>query len=169
MARSLVNSESMYKIVIEKQKLNFSAAHFITFEDDCESLHGHNYYTTIEIHGRPDKNFYLIDFKIIKDEMKKICDSLNHKFILAAENPKLTVKREGGQYNISFKTKNYSFPIEDVVALPIPNTTAEMLSRYICETLRDVLAGKGYLSNADSIEVGVEETEGQMASYKIDL
>jgi 6-pyruvoyltetrahydropterin/6-carboxytetrahydropterin synthase len=159
----------MYKILIEKQKLNFSAAHFITFEDDCENLHGHNYYTTIEIFGEPDKNFYLIDFKIIKNEMKKICDSLNHKFLLASENRYLKVKREGAQYEVTFKSKKYSFPAEDVMELPIPNTTAEMLSRYICEKLKGVLFEKGYLSNARSIEVGVEETQGQMASYKIDL
>jgi len=159
----------MYRILIEKQKLNFSAAHFITYEDECETLHGHNYYTTIEIYGQPDENYYLIDFKIIKNEMKEICDSLNHKFILAAENRSLNVKLAGGQYEITFKSKRYSFPAEDVAVLPIPNSTAEMLSRYICEKLRDVLAEKGYLSNAVSIEVGVEETQGQMASCKIDL
>ncbi|MFQ5431181.1 MAG: 6-pyruvoyl tetrahydropterin synthase family protein [Nitrospinota bacterium] len=159
----------MYRIHIEKQKLNFSAAHFITYEDECETLHGHNYYTTIDIYGQPDENYYLIDFKIIKNEMKVICDSLNHKFIIATENRNLDVKRVGGQYEISFKSKRYSFPAEDVVALPIPNTTAEMLSKYICEKLKDVLDEKGYLSNAGSIEVGVEETQGQMASCKIDL
>ena len=159
----------MYRILIEKQKLNFSAAHFITYEDECETLHGHNYYTTIEIYGQPDGNYYLIDFKIIKNEMKLICDSLNHKFILATENRFLKIKQVGEQYEITFKTKKYSFPTEDVIALPIPNSTAEMLSRYICERLKKVLDEKGYLSNASSIEVGVEETQGQMASHKIDL
>ena len=159
----------MYRILIEKQKLNFSAAHFITYEDECETLHGHNYYTTIEIYGQPDENYYLIDFKIIKNEMKEICDSLNHKFLIATENRFLDIKQVGGQYEITFKSKRYSFPAEDVIALPIPNTTAEMLSRYICEKLKGILDKKGYLKNASSIEVGVEETLGQMASFKIDL
>jgi len=159
----------MYKINIQKQKLNFSAAHFITLEDECESLHGHNYYTTIEIHGEPDENSYLIDFKVVKREMKNICDSLDHKFLLAMKNPHLKVERANGDYVVVFRSKTYSFPEEDVVAIDIPNTTVEMLSKYMCEKLRSVLDSNGYLENISSIEVGVEETTGQMASFKIEL
>ncbi|GMT42746.1 MAG: 6-pyruvoyl tetrahydrobiopterin synthase [bacterium] len=159
----------MYKIVLEKQKLNFSAAHFITFEDECETLHGHNYYTTIEITGKPDENSYLMDFKIVKNEMKKICDQLDHKFLLATENRHLEIKQTGTHYEVIFKSKSYMFPKEDVIPIPIPNTTVEMLSKYLCEELKNALNERGYLANISSLEVGVEETAGQMASCRTDL
>jgi hypothetical protein len=34
---------SSWKILIERGNLEFSAAHFITFEGECEPLHGHNW------------------------------------------------------------------------------------------------------------------------------
>lgn len=156
----------MYTIRIEKQKLNFSAAHFITYENECEALHGHNYYTTIEIIGEPDKNNYLVDFKTIKKEMHSLCESLDHRVLLATKNRDLQITQTETQYEVTFHSKKYSFPKEDVVALPIPNTTVEMLSEYLCNKLKENLEKGGYLKNLSSIEVGVEETAGQMASFK---
>lgn len=159
----------MHKIRLVKQKLNFSAAHFITLENECEALHGHNYYTLVELQGEPDENFYLIDFGVLKKEVQALCDLLDHKVLMAAENPHLVMGRDGKQFNVTYREKRYSFPAEDVITLPIPNTTVEMLSQYLCMRLKDVLAAKRYLQNIRSIEVGVEETAGQMASYRIDL
>lgn len=159
----------MHKIRLVKQKLNFSAAHFITLENECEALHGHNYYTLVELAGTPDENFYLIDFGILKKEMQALCDSLDHKVLMAAENPHLIMGRNGKQFDVTYREKKYSFPAEDVASLPIPNTTVEMLSQYLCMKLKEVLAAKHYLSRIRFIEVGVEETAGQMASYRIDL
>lgn len=159
----------MHKIRLVKQKLNFSAAHFITLENECEALHGHNYYTLVEITGAPDENFYLIDFGVLKKEMRTLCNSLDHKVLMAVENPHLIMGPNGKQFDVAYREKKYSFPAEDVAALPIPNTTVEMLSQYLCVKLKDVLAHKGYLDKIRSIEVGVEETAGQLASYRIDL
>lgn len=159
----------MHRIRLVKQKLNFSAAHFITLENECEALHGHNYYTLVEITGTPDENFYLIDFGVLKKEMRALCNSLDHKVLMAVENPHLIMGPNGKQFDVAYRGKKYSFPAEDVAALPIPNTTVEMLSQYLCVKLKDVLAHKGYLGKIRSIEVGVEETAGQLASYRIDL
>ncbi len=159
----------MHKIRLVKQKLNFSAAHFITLENECEALHGHNYYTLVELAGKPDENYYLIDFGILKKEVQALCNSLDHKVLMASENPHLIMGLNGKQFDVKYREKRYSFPTEDVVALPIPNTTVEMLAQYLCVQLKEVLAGKRYLDKISSIEVGVEETAGQMASYRIDL
>ena len=32
-----------YKVTVERNTLRFAAAHFATFENTCEPLHGHNY------------------------------------------------------------------------------------------------------------------------------
>ena len=135
--------DDMHKIRIEKQKLNFSAAHFITYENECEALHGHNYYTVVEIIGRPDENHYVIDFKVLKKEMQVLCDSLEHKVLMAAQNPHLKMTEKDGQFEVVYRAKRYSFPTLDVLALPIPNTTVEMLSEYLCHQLKAVLEKKG--------------------------
>jgi 6-pyruvoyltetrahydropterin/6-carboxytetrahydropterin synthase len=159
----------MHKIRIEKQKLNFSAAHFITYENECESLHGHNYYTVVEIAGIPDENNYLIDFTVLKGKVQVLCDSLEHKVLMAMKNPHLKISEKDGQFEVCYRDKKYSFPVGDVVQLPIPNTTVEMLSEYLCQQLKGMLEKKGYLSRVTSMEVGVEETAGQMASYRMDF
>ena len=159
----------MYKIRLEKQKLNFSSAHFITFENDCESLHGHNYYTVVEIGGNPDENHYILDFKVVKNEMATLCDALDHKTLIAENNRRIKVLRTAERLDVQYMDKKYSFPAEDVALLPVPNTTVEMLSEYLCGQLKDALGNKGYLKGASYIEVGVEETVGQMASFRIDL
>lgn len=159
----------MYKIRLEKQKLNFSSAHFITFENECESLHGHNYYTVVEISGRPDENHYILDFKVAKKEMAALCDELDHKVLIAEKNRHLKISDVDGRLDVRYMDRKYSFPRQDVALLPIPNTTVEMLSEYLCGRLKDVLEKKGFLAEASYIEVGVEETIGQMASFRINL
>jgi len=159
----------MYKIKINKQKHNFSSAHFITFENDCESLHGHNYYVSLEIGGELDENSYLIDFRRIKKELSVICDELDHKVLIATENPNLDISETDNEYTIVYKESRYVFPVTDVLPLEIENTTVEKLSEYICIRLTDMLRHKGFLQKADWIEVGVEETEGQMASFRLKL
>ncbi|MFP6753331.1 MAG: 6-carboxytetrahydropterin synthase, partial [Pirellulaceae bacterium] len=42
-----------FHVRLEKEQLIFSAAHFITFNDDtCERLHGHNYRVMAEVRGQ---------------------------------------------------------------------------------------------------------------------
>jgi 6-pyruvoyltetrahydropterin/6-carboxytetrahydropterin synthase len=159
----------MYKIRLEKQKLNFSSAHFITFENECESLHGHNYYTVVEIAGEPDENHYIVDFKVVKKEMAALCDALDHKTLIATQNRNLKVSKSKDNVEVEYQDRRYSFPAIDVVLLPIPNTTVEMLSEYLCLKLKEVLEKKGFLGKADYIEVGVEESSGQMAAFRISL
>ncbi|MDH5543643.1 MAG: 6-carboxytetrahydropterin synthase [Nitrospinota bacterium] len=157
----------MYKIKIKKEKHNFSAAHFITFENDCESLHGHNYYTSLEMTGSLDENAYLMDFRNLKKELSLICDRLDHKVLLAADNVHQKITKSGGEYEVIFNGSRYVFPTDDVIMLPIENTTVEKLSEFICQSMVESLKAKGGLVNVSSIEVGVEETIGQMASFKI--
>ena len=159
----------MHRIRLEKQKLNFSSAHFITFENECETLHGHNYYTVVEIAGKPDENHYIVDFKVLKREMAELCEELDHKTLIATQNRHLSVKKTADNVEVKYQDRTYSFPTSDVALLPIPNTTVEMLSEYLCVRLREALDKKGYLARACYLEVGVEESLGQMASFRIDI
>jgi 6-pyruvoyltetrahydropterin/6-carboxytetrahydropterin synthase len=70
----------MYELKIITQ---FGAAHQLKDTGgECENLHGHNWKIEVHVIGeRVDKNGLLIDFKILKQETKKIIDELDHKFL----------------------------------------------------------------------------------------
>jgi 6-pyruvoyltetrahydropterin/6-carboxytetrahydropterin synthase len=55
-----------------------------------------------------------------------------------------------------------------VVLLPIPNTTAEMLARWIAGRLREAL-GEAERAGLTAIQVEVEESFGQRACYREEL
>jgi len=68
-----------YRVVLQKQQLVFSSAHFITFNGDiCECLHGHNYGVIGEVVGPLDENRYVIDFIAFRDTLAKLVKQLDH-------------------------------------------------------------------------------------------
>jgi 6-pyruvoyltetrahydropterin/6-carboxytetrahydropterin synthase len=62
----------------------------------------------------------------------------------------------------------YVFPAGDCALLPVPNTTVEMLARYLAGRVRAELAGSGVV-RLTAIEVEVEENFGQSATYRESL
>lgn len=156
---------SGFAVTVTKDYLVFSAAHFITFGGECETLHGHNYRVTVTITGRPDENHYVFDFVTLKEIARQECSRLDHRMLLPTENPELAVAVRDGAVTVRFRERVYQFPEADVVLLPIPNTTAEMLARYLAGRLRahPFIAGA---RNLEALEVEVEESFGQSARYR---
>ncbi len=157
-----------FAVRVTKDYLVFCAAHFITFGGECEALHGHNYRVTVTLEGRTDENHYVFDFVTLKRLAKAECDRLDHRLLLPTENKHLQVRVENGSVFVRFKEKLYQFPEDDVVLLPVTNTTAEMLARYLAGRLRShpLIAGA---SNLEALEVEVEESFGQSARYREEL
>ena len=58
----------------------------------------------------------------------------------------------------------FSFPREDVLILPISNTSVERLAAYLAAIIRDKLFDR-YQFHFPKLEVEVEETPGQSAIY----
>ncbi len=60
---------------------SFSAAHHLLhYEGECENQHGHNWKVEAFAKGEVlDKSGMLVDFKILKKELKKVIDVLDHK------------------------------------------------------------------------------------------
>ncbi len=155
-----------FQIHIAKQYLSFSAAHFITYDGHkCETLHGHNYRVRLRLEGPLDENYYVIDFTRVKKLMKQLCDELDHRMLLPLRNPILVLEQHPERVEVQYKHRHFVFPREDVLLLPIPNTTAEMLAQYLCGQTLPALRG---LSAAPLtfIEVEVEEAPGQSAVYR---
>lgn len=156
-----------FRIRVEQDHLKFSAAHFLLFaHGECEHVHGHNYRAWVEVEGSLTENDFVFDFITLKPLMKKICDRLDHRVLLPTENEALQITQGNGVIEAKFQDKRYCFPAEDVVLLPIRNTTAELLARYISETLKEELRTKFGVQNLTTIKVGVEESFGQEACYE---
>jgi hypothetical protein len=58
----------------------------------------------------------------------------------------------------------FVFPVGDVCILPLANVTTEQLARYLSGEIADLLPAEAQRS-LHAIEVHVEETPGQRATY----
>ena len=159
-------SES-YSVRLQKDSLIFSAAHFITFGGGvCERLHGHNYRTWAEVHGRLDENQYVIDFIKLRDIMQEITASLDHHVLLPDSHPTIQVQQDDREVTATCGDRRWVFPREDCVILPMANTTAELLAKYIANELQSQLRAQGIPLPSD-IRIGVDENNGQWAIYHV--
>jgi 6-pyruvoyl tetrahydropterin synthase/QueD family protein len=155
----------MYRVVVEKGYLSFSASHFISFGGKCERLHGHNYAVSVALEGGLTGDRYVFDFVVLKRIVRRICDSLDHHFLLPERSQDLQIQELGGEWEIRFEDRRYILPAEDVLSLPVDNITAERLAEYICDRLMQALQGYD-VTHLTSITVGVEEAPGQTAFYR---
>ncbi|HYV38228.1 MAG TPA: 6-pyruvoyl tetrahydropterin synthase family protein [Gemmataceae bacterium] len=155
-----------YKIRVTKDYLVFSSGHFISYEGDkCERLHGHNYRVAIEVEGALDNNHYVFDFIALKDRTKLITDELDHRMMLPTRSRIILLSEEGRAVRVRYKDREWVFPREDCVLLPIENTTAELLARYIGQRLREELR-KHHHFDPEVLRVEVEESVGQSATWE---
>lgn len=153
---------------LKKENFKFSCAHFLIFDElRAEKLHGHNYRVQVEV-GLPDsasfkQKGYFLDFSDFKKFIKAQCDILDEHVILPRLHPEIKTSLEGNSLKLEFRERKYMFPKEEVHLLPLTNTSVEQLSQYLCEIIF-----KEYASTSIRyIEVFVEETSGQGASFTI--
>jgi 6-pyruvoyltetrahydropterin/6-carboxytetrahydropterin synthase len=157
---------SAYRVRVEKDYTVFSAGHFITYDGhECEALHGHNYRAAAALEGPLDENAYVFDFTRLKRALKAVVDRLDHRMLLPTQSARIRVTESAGEVEARYGGKRYVFPRDDVVLLPIPNTTAEMLARWIAGELRATL-GSALPAGAVALEVEVDESFGQRAIYR---
>jgi 6-pyruvoyltetrahydropterin/6-carboxytetrahydropterin synthase len=153
-----------YRVRVTKDHLVFSAAHFITFNGNiCERLHGHNWRVAVEVWGPLDENSYVFDFIALRDATQKLVNELDHRMLLPTAHPKIKVTATEREVSATFEERRWVFPREDCVLLPLANTTAELIARWIGQQLRETLrqhpGGKQLLT----LQVEVEENFGQWA------
>lgn len=105
----------MYEIEV---KAAFEAAHFIEgYAGKCARLHGHNWEVTAVVTGEQlDALGMLIDFRVLKSELKRVLDEFDHRFL------------------------------NELATFAQMNPTAENLARVIYERLAQALAGRAKLA-----------------------
>ena len=152
-----------YRIVVTKDYLVFSAAHFITFNRDiCERLHGHNYRVSAELVGPLDENAYVYDFVQVRDALQQLVLELDHHVLLPTEHDQIRVSTEGAEVVARFAERRWVFPREDCVLLPVRNTTAELLAGYLGGRLLEQIDA----TRLTEIEIGVDENNGQWGYWR---
>jgi 6-pyruvoyltetrahydropterin/6-carboxytetrahydropterin synthase len=157
-------SRERFKVRVTKDHLVFCSGHFISYEGDrCERLHGHNYRATVEIEGELDENHYVFDFIALKHRTKAITDELDHRMLLATRNPLITLEEGPRSIRVHYRDREWVFPRDDCVLLPIENTTAELIARWIMQRLLADLQ-KQHNYTPEVLRVEVEENVGQSAT-----
>ena len=152
---------------VTKDHLVFCSGHFISYEGDkCERLHGHNYRTAVEVEGPLDPNRYVFDFIALKERTKALTDELDHRMMLPLRNAHIRVEETGRAVRVTYRDREWQFPRGDCVLLPVENTTAELLARYLADRLlAELRARHGY--TPEVLRVEVEESPGQAATCEL--
>lgn len=152
-----------YRVVVAKDFLKFSAAHFMAYAGFRERLHGHNYQVSVAISGTVGADGYVLDFGVVKRLTKEICAELDERMLVPAESDCLTVSHEGPTVVLVYEDgARFVFPESDVVLLPIVHASAEELAAYVLRRLRAGLK-EHEVRGLGEIEVGVGEAPGQVA------
>jgi 6-pyruvoyltetrahydropterin/6-carboxytetrahydropterin synthase len=154
---------STFKVHVSKDYLIFCAAHFVTYDGECEPLHGHNYRASVTVEGTLQADQFVFNFVPLKRIMRTLVDQLDHRTLLLDANPHFRLTRANGEVTVQTGTRRYVLPESDVLLLPLANTTAELLAEYLAQQLRQKI---GDLVNLTAREMEVSEVEGQSAIYR---
>jgi 6-pyruvoyltetrahydropterin/6-carboxytetrahydropterin synthase len=159
-------SAERYRVRVGRDHLVFCCGHFITFEGHrCERLHGHNYRAAVEVEGPLGEDYYLVDFIALRARAKEITDELDHHMLLATKNPLIRVEESPARVRASYRDSEWVFPRGDCILLPIENTTAELIARYIAGRLLEALRERHQFV-PEAMRVEVEEMIGVSATYE---
>ncbi|MCP3870731.1 MAG: hypothetical protein GY703_22085 [Gammaproteobacteria bacterium] len=150
-----------FAVSVDPGELHFNAAHFITFDQTCENLHGHNFHVRITATGGNNRDAFVVDFVLLNRLAAQICAGLTNRILLPGESSEVVLQVNGNQIDVSSYDKRFSLPTENCVVLPLPNTTAEMLAWFIMESLIPLLTEHDCLSQVGQMEVAVEEADRQ--------
>lgn len=157
-----------WSISIDKDYLKFSSAHFLIFPDGtAERLHGHNYRVFVDLHCGLDRHGLVVNFKEIKPLVRKLCDELDEFLLIPGKHHELVAERQGDSYEIRYRERRYLIPADEVLVLPISNTSAENLAAWFGRTLRERMRAQWPGLKVHSLSVGVEETRGQRGTWTL--
>ena len=134
----MFGGDNVFELTVRAE---FEAAHHINgYNGKCQRLHGHNWSVEAVVEGRElDKLGMLIDFKILKAELNKVLDELDHRYL----NELPIFSKEAGK-----------------------NPTAENLAQYIFETLS---ASKIFIDSTANLKaIRVYESPRSCVTYTAD-
>ena len=153
------------QVSVEVSGIEFSAGHFVSEGGKCESLHGHNYQVAVRIIGEVDDKGMVIDFRIMKKNLRDICKRWDHRILLPARSQQIKVISKEEQTQVITPDRKYSFPTSDVIVLDVIETTAEELARVLCQYLLGILKDK--YPNISEIRLSIAESPTSTATVSV--
>lgn len=153
---------------LAKQNFKFSAAHFLIFDEThAEKLHGHNYQVKVDINAPADEaqhsDGYFMDFNVFKKFIKARLDVWDEIVLLPQNHPDMKFNKTEKSLEVTFRDRFYVFPLNEVILLPVTNTSVENLSKILAEEFYAEFKKYG----VQKVVVSVEETQGQGASTTV--
>jgi 6-pyruvoyltetrahydropterin/6-carboxytetrahydropterin synthase len=157
----------LFSIEVAKDYFNFASAHFLIFANgEREPLHGHNYQVSVAIEGELDRAGVVFDFISFKPLVKRVCDDLDHRTLIQSASPILKISRNARSVEVVYKKQKLLLPRNDVILLPLMNTSTELLAEYVAQQIRGKVRQQFPTTRIRSIEVAVEETRGQRGIFR---
>jgi 6-pyruvoyl-tetrahydropterin synthase len=161
-------SRQSFTVHVSKDYLKFNAAHFIAYTGFREALHGHNYRVSVDLEGDLGFQGYVVDFGVVKQVARRVCQRLDEKTLIPAHSDCLHVSEEGNQVIVRYDNDEFRFPRTDVVLVPIAHSSAEELARYLAGEIHGALRAEG-ITGIRAIQIAVEETPGQAAHFREEI
>jgi 6-pyruvoyltetrahydropterin/6-carboxytetrahydropterin synthase len=156
-----------FRLTLAKRDFKFAAAHFTLLGGAAaEPLHGHNYRVRVELAGDalgPDG--MLVEAAPVKRAIRAACAKFDDRVLVPARSTRLVVTTVEGHVEVAYGARRYRFPAEEVVLLPLANSSIELLAELLWRRLVPALAG----SKVSWMAVAVEEAEGQRATFEASL
>lgn len=156
-----------FSIEVAKDYFNFASAHFLIFSNgQREPLHGHNYQVSVVMEGELDPAGVVLDFIAFKPLVKRICDGLDHRTLIQTASPVITLRQRPHEIELRYKQQKIILPRQDVLLLPLINTSTELLAEYVAGQIRRRVRRNFPKSQIRYLEVGVEEARGQRGFFR---
>ena len=156
-----------FSIEVAKDYFNFASAHFLIFSNgQREPLHGHNYQVSVVMEGELDPAGVVLDFISFKPLVKRICDGLDHRTLIQTASPVITLRQRPHEIELRYTQQKIILPRQDVLLLPLINTSTELLAEYVAGQIRRRVRRNFPKSQIRYLEVGVEEARGQRGFFR---
>jgi 6-pyruvoyltetrahydropterin/6-carboxytetrahydropterin synthase len=113
----------------------------------------------------------VVDFIALRDAVTAVLARLDHKMLLPTANPWLAVTTAPGPHGgdettVTFRgRRRWVFPADECMLLPLANTTAEWIARWIGVSVAESLATSGH-AVPRALRVSVDECLGQSGVWE---
>ena len=160
-----------FSIEVAKDYFNFASAHFLIFANgQREALHGHNYQVSVVMEGELDRAGLVDpgrDLLELEQRHPLAVDGAREQTLPDLLWPDLIdVRERAHEVEVRYKKQKIILPRQDVILLPLANTSTELLAEHVADQIRKKVRRIFPQTKIRYLKVGVEEARGQRGFYR---
>ena len=140
--------------------IGFRAVRLLAHGDACEPLHGIRFSVSVILSGDLGATGRLIDFRSVTAALTTFCSGVEGRTLVPLRNQALKAWPEGDVWHVEHRSRRWTLPACDVLALDVVNPTNEVLAKRCLEALRDALRDDPEAGLLRRVEVAVGDAEG---------